>query len=187
MIFLPFHRKHLHLSCQLALVQIDKLTSNWREQQTASSPINPRKTGRSLRGWDSKHLICQFQSLFHCRHFCCARKHSFCPQAAKHTLENQVDFCRAVLQHHFLSKKIFASRIWSVIMCRVWKGLLAKLGDFFAWNWDWRCDVGVRTKISAPACSTISWFVACYPACVLRALGLLLADGAPTVGRGKTF
>ena len=24
-------------------------------------------------------------------------------------------------------------------------------------------------------------------ACVLRALGLLLADGAPTVGRGKTF
>ena len=30
----------------------------------------------------------------------------------------------------------------------------------------------------------------CYPACVrsaLRALGLLLADGALTVGRGKTF
>ena len=26
-----------------------------------------------------------------------------------------------------------------------------------------------------------------YPACALRALGLLLADGAPTVGRGKTF
>ena len=24
-------------------------------------------------------------------------------------------------------------------------------------------------------------------ACALRALGLLLADGAPTVGRGKTF
>ena len=24
-------------------------------------------------------------------------------------------------------------------------------------------------------------------ACVLRALGLLLAEGAPTVGRGKTF
>ena len=27
----------------------------------------------------------------------------------------------------------------------------------------------------------------CYPARALRALGLLLADGAPTVGRGKTF
>ena len=30
----------------------------------------------------------------------------------------------------------------------------------------------------------------CYPArraCALRALGLLLADGAPTVGLGKTF
>ena len=26
-----------------------------------------------------------------------------------------------------------------------------------------------------------------YPARALRALGLLLADGAPTVGRGKTF
>ena len=26
-----------------------------------------------------------------------------------------------------------------------------------------------------------------YPAHALRALGLLLADGAPTVGRGKTF
>ena len=26
-----------------------------------------------------------------------------------------------------------------------------------------------------------------YPACALRALGLLLADGALTVGRGKTF
>ena len=26
-----------------------------------------------------------------------------------------------------------------------------------------------------------------YPACALRALGLLLADGAPTVGWGKTF
>ena len=29
--------------------------------------------------------------------------------------------------------------------------------------------------------------VACYPARALRALGLLLADGAPTVGGGKTF
>ena len=27
----------------------------------------------------------------------------------------------------------------------------------------------------------------CYPARALRALGLLLADGAPTVGGGKTF
>ena len=27
----------------------------------------------------------------------------------------------------------------------------------------------------------------CYQARALRALGLLLADGAPTVGRGKTF
>ena len=27
----------------------------------------------------------------------------------------------------------------------------------------------------------------CARACALRALGLLLADGAPTVGRGKTF
>ena len=26
-----------------------------------------------------------------------------------------------------------------------------------------------------------------YPAHALKALGLLLADGAPTVGRGKTF
>ena len=26
-----------------------------------------------------------------------------------------------------------------------------------------------------------------YPARALRALGLLLADGAPTVGRGETF
>ena len=31
------------------------------------------------------------------------------------------------------------------------------------------------------------WMLVCYPACALRALGLLLADGAPTVGGGKTF
>ena len=29
--------------------------------------------------------------------------------------------------------------------------------------------------------------IANYPAHALRALGLFLADGAPTVGRGKTF
>ena len=29
--------------------------------------------------------------------------------------------------------------------------------------------------------------ISSYPARALRALGLLLADGAPTVGRGKTF
>ena len=29
--------------------------------------------------------------------------------------------------------------------------------------------------------------ISVYQACALRALGLLLADGTPTVGRGKTF
>ena len=130
-LFCHFTESTCILSCQVGVVQIDKLTSSWREQQTASSPINPRKTGRSLRGRNSKHLICQFQSLFHCRHFCCARKHLFCSQAVEHTLENQADFCRAVLQHHFLKKEIFASCIWSVILYRVWKGLLANLSDFF--------------------------------------------------------
>ena len=32
-----------------------------------------------------------------------------------------------------------------------------------------------------------AWRHGCYPACALRALGLLLADGTPTVGGGKTF
>ena len=32
-----------------------------------------------------------------------------------------------------------------------------------------------------------SFIINYYPARTLRALGLLLADGAPTVGRGKTF
>ena len=31
------------------------------------------------------------------------------------------------------------------------------------------------------------WWIGAYPACALRALGLLLADSALTVGRGKTF
>ena len=42
---------------------------------------------------------------------------------------------------------------------------------------------------------TLELYILCYyparararRACALRVLGLLLADGAPTVGRGKTF
>ena len=48
-IILKYHFCHFTestciLSCQVGLVQIDKLTSSRREQQTAISPINPRKT-----------------------------------------------------------------------------------------------------------------------------------------------
>ena len=35
--------------------------------------------------------------------------------------------------------------------------------------------------------SLVGCFCYCYPARALRALGLLLAEGAPTVGRGKTL
>ena len=31
------------------------------------------------------------------------------------------------------------------------------------------------------------WMLVCYPACALRALGLLLADGTPTVVGEKTL
>ena len=34
---------------------------------------------------------------------------------------------------------------------------------------------------------SLSYIGSVYPARALRALGLLLADGAPTVGGGKTF
>ena len=45
-------------------------------------------------------------------------------------------------------------------------------------------DDGAALRISYPARARSA---RAPRACALRALGLLLADGAPTVGRGKTF
>ena len=45
-----------------------------------------------------------------------------------------------------------------------------------------------RSKVHRHALISAKITILCYyPARALRALGLLLADGAPTVGGGKTF
>ena len=48
------------------------------------------------------------------------------------------------------------------------------------------CNVGMKMRMTMRT-NKIQHPSNNYPARTLRALGLLLADGAPTVGRGKTF
>ena len=58
----------------------------------------------------------------------------------------------------------------------------------FLMNWPLPCLLhSSRTRYFVKSCIFPTYKMFFFPACALRALGLLLADGAPTVGRGKTF
>ena len=82
------------------------------------------------------------------------------------------------------SSKVQKGKIWKMINNDLWT------------RWSSPCSQWAR-RWSMPSRWTSSEGTCFYPArvrsararraCALRALGLLLADGAPTVGRGKTF
>ena len=69
-------------------------------------------------------------------------------------------------EHYYLLRMVFCTGL------RVFFGTSPYLSELWGWLWCWDC------------------LLECYSArraCALRALGLLLADSALTVGRGKTF
>ena len=63
-------------------------------------------------------------------------------------------------------------------------GYLSEVGGVLGFDSGYLSVVG---QVNIPNCSTYNYINPARRACALRALGLLLADGAPTVGRGKTF
>ena len=60
-------------------------------------------------------------------------------------------------------------------------------GDFALWGYFDAADESYPLCQSTTSAMSSLLLVLFYPACALRALGLLLADDAPTVGEGKTF
>ena len=88
---------------------------------------------------------------------------------------------------HFSVLIICRRSLSSLCLCTRWK----EEGNdtFFSFTRLWDLNDSRLYKIEEGTTHLVSWLnrLSYYPARALRALGLLLADGAPTVGRGKTF